>query len=87
MKRISNQWQEYGGNFCIYRMDRVVNGHRYSYGIMVHEWERVVARDSVAKKLWNLRAKLAAHIARQEAIKAARSPARPWWQIGATQDY
>lgn len=87
MKRISNQWCDYGGDFVIYRMDRVIEGRRYSYGIMVHEWERIVGRDAVAKKLWRLREKFAAHIARQEAIKAARSPARPWWQIGATNDY
>lgn len=87
MKTIENRWMDYGGDFTIYRMDRVIDGRRYSYGIMVHEWERIVGRDAVAKKLWRLRAKLADHIARQEAIHAARSPARPWWQAGATKDY
>lgn len=87
MKRIRNHWQDYGGDFVIYRMDRCIEGRCYSYGIMVHEWERTTARDVVAKKLWRLRAKLAEHIARQEAKHAARSPAQPWWQIGATSDY
>lgn len=87
MKRISNHWQDYGGDFVIYRMDRVIDGRHYSYGIMVHEWERIVGRDAVAKKLWKLRAKMRDYIARQEAIQAARSPARPWWEIGATNDY
>jgi hypothetical protein len=87
MKRVSNGWMDYGGDFCIYRMDRVVAGRTYSYGLMVHTYELTVGRDAVAKKLWAMRAKFAAHIARQEAMKAARSPARPWWQIGATNDY
>ena len=87
MKTIENRWMDYGGDFVIYRMDRVIDGRRYTYGIMVHEWERTVARDGVAAKLWRLRAKFADYTKRQEAIHAARSPARPWWQAGATKDY
>jgi hypothetical protein len=67
MKRIRNALEPWGIRYVMYRMERCRNGHCYALGLLIAKREREDARDMVARKLWQSRAKLAAHIAHFEA--------------------
>jgi hypothetical protein len=66
MKRVRNVLEPWGVHYVMYRMERCRNGRSYSHGLLVTKLERDEYRDMVARKVWQARAKLAAHIARIE---------------------
>lgn len=61
MPRVMNEKEvSPSGKAIIYRMERVVNGHRISLAFAVTFEEYEQGRDAVAAKIWKMRASLQA---------------------------